>query len=127
MKKLITQLFKFGIVGIIATVIDLGVLILLTEVFSVDVLISSAAAFTVSVTFNYFLSMLFVFKSSGKSKVTEFLLFILLSIGGLLINQLIMWAGTSFISVHYLFAKVFSEVIVTLYNFVTRKLLLEKK
>ena len=63
MKKLIIQLIKFGIVGVIATLIDLAVLMLLKEFMHVDVLVASAVAFSVSVIANYILSMLFVFKS----------------------------------------------------------------
>ena len=126
MKKLIIQLIKFGIVGVIATLIDLGVLMLLTELLNVDVLISSAVSFTVSVVANYILSMLFVFKSGKNSKVKEFIIFVLLSIGGLLINQFIMWIGTEFMSVYYLWVKAFATVFVPIYNFVTRKIFLEK-
>ena len=61
MKKLIIQLIKFGIVGVIATLIDLAVLMVLKEILDVDVLAASAVAFSVSVIANYILSMLFVF------------------------------------------------------------------
>ena len=127
MKKLIIQLIKFGVVGVIATIIDFGVLMLLKEVLRVDVLFASAVSFCVSVIANYILSMLFVFKSSGENKVKEFLLFVALSIGGLLLNQFIMWIGTEFMALYYLWVKVFACVFVPVYNFVTRKIFLEKK
>lgn len=44
MKKLIIQLIKFGIVGVIATVIDLCVLMFLKEIIHLDVLVASAVA-----------------------------------------------------------------------------------
>ena len=127
MKKLIIQLIKFGMVGIIATVIDFGVLMLLKEVFLIDVLVSSAVSFLVSVSANYILSMLFVFKGGETSKVKEFSIFVLLSIGGLLINQFIMWIGTEVFNLYYVLVKVFACVFVPVYNFVTRKIFLEKK
>ena len=127
MKKLIIQLIKFGIVGVIATLIDLAVLMVLKEILDVDVLAASAAAFSVSVIANYILSMLFVFKSSGNSKVKEFLVFVVLSIGGLLLNQFIMWIGTEIMTAYYLWVKAFALVFVPIYNFVTRKIFLEKK
>ena len=127
MKKLILQLIKFGIVGIIATVIDFGVLMFLKEILNIDVLISSALSFSTSVIANYILSMLFVFKGSENGKVKEFIIFVLLSIGGLLINQFIMWLGTMIPTVHYLCVKVFACIFVPIYNFVTRKIFLEKK
>lgn len=127
MKKLIIQLIKFGIVGVIATIIDFGVLMLLTEIAEVDVLIASAVSFAASVVVNYLLSMLFVFKSNKNNKITEFVIFVLLSIGGLLINQFVMWLGTEVYSLYYLWVKIFACVLVPVYNFITRKILLEKK
>ena len=127
MKKLIIQLIKFGIVGVIATLIDLAVLMVLKEFMHVDVLVASAVAFSVSVIANYILSMLFVFKGSENSKVKEFIVFVALSIGGLLLNQFIMWLGTEIMTVYYLWVKAFALVFVPIYNFVTRKIFLEKK
>ena len=127
MKKLIIQLIKFGIVGVIATLIDLAVLMLLKEFMHVDVLVASAVAFSVSVIANYILSMLFVFKGSENSKVKEFIVFVALSIGGLLLNQFIMWLGTEIMTAYYLWVKAFALVFVPIYNFITRKIFLEKK
>ncbi len=61
MKKLIAQFMKFGVVGVIAFIIDFGVMVFLTEVFAVPYLISTTIAFTVSVIFNYVASMRYVF------------------------------------------------------------------
>lgn len=127
MKKLIVQLIKFGIVGVIATLIDLAVLMVLKEFLCIDVLIASAAAFSVSVIANYILSMLFVFKGGKSSKSKEFLIFVAFSIGGLLLNQFIMWIGTEIMTAYYLWVKVFALVFVPIYNFITRKMFLEKK
>ena len=127
MKKLIIQLIKFGVVGVIATIIDFGVLILLKEVLGVYVLIASAVSFAVSVVVNYLLSMLFVFKGNKENKVREFIIFVLLSVGGLFINQFVMWLGTEIFSTYYLFVKIFACVFVPVYNFITRKILLEKE
>ncbi len=127
MKKLLIQLVKFGIVGVIASVIDFGVLLILKECLQVDVLVASAIAFSVSVIANYILSMLFVFHGGKTGKVQEFLIFLLLSIGGLLLNQLVMWFGTDVLNVYYLWVKISACVVVPIYNFITRKIFLERK
>ena len=127
MKKLILQLIRFGIVGVIATAIDVGVLALLKEVAHMDVLVASALSFTVAVVVNYILSMLWVFKSKGESKAKEFVIFVLLSIGGLLITQLVMWLGTELAEIYYLAVKIFAIIFESTYNFITRKIFLEKK
>ncbi len=121
------QLLKFGVVGVIAALVDVGVLVFLKELLGMEVLLSSAISFCVSVTVNYLLSMAFVFKGKEQSKLKEFVLFVLLSIGGLLLNQFILWVGVSFTSVYYLVVKIFAMVIVPVYNFITRKLFLESR
>ena len=127
MKKLIIQLIKFGIVGIVATIVDFAVLMLLKEKLHMDVLLASAVSFLVSVIVNYILSMLFVFKGRESGKVKEFLVFVALSIGGLLLNECIMWIGTEIMMLYYIWVKVFACIFVPIYNFITRKIFLEKK
>lgn len=121
------QIIKFGIVGIIATIVDFGVLVVLKELLSIDVLIASAVSFCVSVAVNYILSMAFVFKSKNQNKAKEFIVFIILSVGGLCLNQFILWVGVKLTSVYYLAVKLFATVIVPVYNFITRKIFLESK
>ena len=111
----------------VATVIDFGVLMFLKEVAHIDVMVASAISFSVSVIANYILSMMFVFESGNNSKTKEFIVFVVLSIGGLLLNQLIMWVGTELLAIYYLWVKVFACFFVPIYNFVTRKIFLEKK
>ena len=94
MKKLIAQFMKFGVVGFIAFIIDYGLLALLTEVFGINYLISATVSFTVSVIFNYIASMRYVFThKEDMSRRREFIIFVVLSVIGLLINNAIMWAG----------------------------------
>lgn len=124
---MILQLIKFAIVGVIAAFVDVGVLVVLKELLNIDVLIASAISFCVSVTVNYVLSMSFVFKSKKQSKVKEFIIFVCLSVGGLALNQLILWVGVNFTSIYYLIIKFMAMVIVPVYNFITRKIFLESK
>lgn len=126
MKKLIAQFMKFGIVGVIAFVIDYGVMIFLTEVFGVSYLISTTVSFVVSVIFNYFASMRFVFKrKDDMSRRREFIIFIVLSVCGLGINDLLMWLMVDSLYIDYRLSKIVVTVVVAVWNFVTRKIFLE--
>lgn len=127
-KKLFVQIFRFLIVGGLAFVIDYATLIVCKEVFGIPVLISSAIAFTVSVIFNYILSVKWVFDvNNNKSKQENFIVFIVLSIIGLLLTELIMWLGTDIIGINYLIVKIIATILVMIFNFITRKIFLEKK
>lgn len=127
MKKLIHQLIKFGFVGGSAFVIDYGVMILLTEVFGINYLVSSGISFTISVIYNYVLSVKWVFDvGENRNKKQEFAVFIVLSIIGLGLNQFLMWLTVEKIGIFYMLAKIIATAIVMVYNFITRKIFLEK-
>jgi putative flippase GtrA len=128
MKKLMNQIIRFGIVGVICTIIDFGLMIFLKEVAGVYYLIASGISFAVSVVANYLLSMKFVFHGKkNASKMKEFILFVVLSVIGLGLNQVIMWAAVDGMKISYILSKVGATAIVMVYNFVTKKIFLEEK
>lgn len=124
--KLIQQIMKFGAVGIIAFVIDYGLMVALTELAGIDYLASATVSFIVSVTFNYFASMRYVFThKEGMSRRREFIIFVALSVAGLALNDACMWLGTDFLGVDYRITKIGATAIVMVWNFVTRKKFLD--
>lgn len=125
-KKLLVQFCKFGLVGTLCFFIDYGVMVLLTETTDLGYFLSSAISFTLSVVVNYILSMRFVFKGKDElNKFQEMAIFVALSFVGLALNQMIMWIAVEFFRVFYAVAKIFSTMLVTVYNFISRKLFLE--
>lgn len=125
MKKLINQILKFGVVGGIAFVIDYGILFLLAKVLGLNELISAAISFIISLTFNYFLSTKWVFEAK-KQTPKEVIIFVLLSVVGLGINELLIYLGTKKLGIDVMIVKLFATAIVMVYNFITRKLIIEK-
>ena len=124
--KLFKQLFRFGIVGGLAFLIDSGVLFVLTEYLNVYYLVSSVISFIVSLIFNYILSILWVFDVKKKQTIKEISLFVILSIIGLGINQVVMYVGADILNIYYMICKIISTFIVMVYNFITRKIFIEK-
>lgn len=128
LKKLLAQFMKFGIVGVVAFFIDYGLMIFLTEVFGVPYLISTTVSFVVSVVFNYFASMRFVFKrKDDMSRRREFIIFVVLSVIGLILNDVFMWLMVDFLFIDYRISKIVVTFLVAVWNFVTRKIFLEAK
>lgn len=141
MKKLIEQILKFGVVGFVCFLIDFGITTGLTNIFGVHYLISKFLGFVVSAIVNYILSIKFVFtKKKEMDKTKEFTVFLILSAIGLLINEIVMYICIDGIYVHSaslqavisdgLMVSVSSVIatgIVMVYNFISRKLFLERK
>lgn len=126
MKTLLAQLAKFGVVGVVATVIDFGVMNLLHYALHLDILIANTAGFTISLIFNYVASMKFVFEHrDDMSRKREFAIFVVLSIIGLLLNDGIVLALNKGLSLEANIAKVAATALVMIYNFVTRKVFLD--
>lgn len=125
-EKLLIQIFKFGIVGGIAFVIDYLSLIICKEVFHLNTLLAAAIAFTISVIYNYLASIKWVFDvNKEKDSKTNFIIFIVLSIVGLIITEIIMWFGTDVLNISYLIIKIVATAVVMVFNFITRKMFLE--
>lgn len=141
MKKLIAQLLKFGVVGGISFIVDFTVYAVLANVIGVHYLIAGVCSFVVSVTVNYLLSMRFVFESKDDmKKTTEFVIFVVLSLIGLGLNSVILYICVDLIYENWIWlnqwlgvdlmklaAKIIATAIVMVYNFVSRKIFLEKK
>ncbi len=124
-KTLIEQVLKFGIVGFAAFVVDYGVLMLLSQFLGMNAVLASGISFVVSCTFNYLASMHYVFRHrEGMSKRREFTIFVALSVVGLAINELVMWAGTAMAGESALaitVTKVIATAVVMVWNFLSRK------
>ncbi len=130
--KLGQQILKFGVVGFLCFFIEFGLLILLKELCHLPVIVANTAAFTVSAIVNYILSIAFVFdadRSANQGK--QFIVFFVLAVGGLIINNVVLKLGTlildPFWSRSYILVKPFATGVVMVYNFITRKLFIERK
>ena len=127
MEKLLKQIVKFGFVGGTAFVIDAGVLMILSKYVGINYMIANVISFTVSVIYNYVMSMKFVFEvNTETSKEKNFVQFIILSIIGLGINEVIMKLCVGLWTLPLLISKMLATAIVMVYNFISRKLLVEK-
>lgn len=141
MNNLMNQILKFGVVGGFCFLIDFGLTTGLTNIFGVHYLISKFFGFVVSAIVNYILSIKFVFTQKKKmDKKREFTVFFILSAFGLLINEIVMYLCIDGIYAHVQglrnmishgmmvsVSSVAATGIVMIYNFISRKLFLERK
>lgn len=97
MKKLLAQIIKFGFVGGLCFLIDFAISTVLFHMLNGIVTkkqataIGGAAGFTISVIVNYVLSMKYVFtRKEDMGRKKEFVIFVILSVVGLGINEVIL-------------------------------------
>jgi len=126
--KLLIQILKFLVVGVIATIIDWTVYYCLYNLLKINPLIANVGAFSISVVYNYIASVKWVFDvNSKKSKKQMFTEFMILSIIGLLITEGIIYLGTNMLKIDPMVIKIIATGVVMVFNFITRKIFLERK
>ena len=125
--EFIKQFSKFTVTGATCFGIDFGLMVLLKEVFGVYYLVASGISFVVATCINYLISKHWVYDVKDKrARFTELIIFIILSAIGLGINTLLLWVFTSKAGIHYTISKLMAGIIGSIYNYITRKLYLEK-
>ena len=131
MKALFNQFIKFGFVGVLATLIDYIALYIFNSQLGVYYLWAKVLAFIVATIFNYWASMRYVFDTGRDLEdqtAKSFFIFLSTCIAGLALSLLIMWLVVDVAGIkHVLFANLVSTPIVMVFNFITRKLLLERR
>lgn len=119
------ELFRYILVGGFAFVCDTSTLFSLTQFLRVNYLVSAPIGFVVGTLANYVLSRSWVFRRRTlKSTSAEVTIFTLVGIVGLGLNELILWTFQAKLKIYYLFAKGVSGVVVLMWNFGARKVLL---
>lgn len=140
MRKIIEQFLKFAVVGGISFLVDFTVYTVLCNGLHIHYMIAGVLGFTVSVVVNYLLSMRYVFLSKeDMRKDKEFLIFVVLSLIGMFINAILLFfcidilylnlgCMKQLLSIEWMniVAKVFATGVVMVFNFVTRKIFLER-
>ena len=111
--------------SLLALAVDAGSLALMTSVLGIPYLISGALSFSLGLIVIYVLSIMWVFeKRDMHNPVNEFIIFAIVGIVGLGINELVLWFLTGYFGFFYLVSKVASVIIVFTWNFFARKALL---
>lgn len=149
MNKLMEQIMKFGVVGVVCFLIDFVITMVVSTLLrnaagmeiGMAALIGAFFGFTISVIINYLLSMKYVFvRKEEMDRRKEFVIFTILSLIGLGIHEVIILISIDVIYENWLWlnrllsptlatagAKIFATGIVMVYNFITRKKFLEQK
>lgn len=128
-RELFAEFCRYVVVGGTAFLVDIGLLyIFFNFVFfgfvKTGLYIATFLAFFGSLVYNYWLSVLFVFKDAQLAEVKStrtFFAVALVAIVGLILTELGMFVGVELLAFHYLRVKAFVGAVVLIWNYGARK------
>ena len=141
LNRLVEQILRFGVVGVFSFLVDFVIYTLMCNVLHIPYLIAGFFGFSISLIVNYILSMTFVFeRREDISRQKEFILFAGMSAIGLALNEMILYICIDMVYRHWswlsgwlpehwarVLAKFAATGVVMVYNFISRKIVLEQK
>ena len=129
LKRNVTQFGKFAVVGGLGTIVNLAVLkatlfawdqFAASTPFVVEAF-ASGLAFAVAVVNNYLLNRWWTFRSTGTMS-TEFLKFLVVSLSGLVLNELVFYVFRAQLELSVLISQMLAILCVLPFNFIANKL-----
>jgi len=122
------QFFRYVLIGGLAFVVDFGCLLALTELAHVHYLTAATVGFLLGLAVNYWLATHWVFRYRKLSnRQLEFIIFGVVGVLGLGLNNLFMYAMTESLLFDYRISKLLTAALVLAFNFSIRRALLFSK
>lgn len=122
------KIFRYLIVGTVASIVDFSVLFTLVIFFNFHWFYAASLSFVLATIVNYYLSITYVFSSGIKfKKKDEFVLVFIISIFGLILNQVFIYILYKFVSINLFYSKLITTGIVFFWNYNSRHHLIFKR
>lgn len=116
-KLLLLKFIKFCVVGASGMIIDFGTTWVLKEKVKINKYIANSTGFILAATSNYLLNRLWTFQSGNSHIAKEYFSFMVISIIGLGINNLVLFLLTDKMKLNFYLSKLFAIGVVTIWNF----------
>lgn len=126
------EIIRYLIVGVLTTVLSLGVYFILTNTFfnphkKLELQLANIISWFISVLFAYITNRKYVFESKEKHIFKESLAFFSSRLATLILDMLIMFLGVSILSFNDKLVKLFSQIVIIVLNYVLSKLFVFQK
>jgi len=115
--ELIFKFIKFSLVGFSGLFIDFGLTYLLKERVRMNRFVANSLGFIAAVVSNYILNKIWTFSNNDPEVLVQFAKFFTISLGGLAINNLIIYLLEKR-KMNFYVAKLIAIVVVVVWNFV---------
>ena len=138
-KGLIGEVIRFALTGGACFLIELVCLVLLRDTAGLDTLVAVPIAFLISVIVNYLMCIRWVFDGAGEQGKAQKIGFLVTSVMGLVLNELLMWlfrlafgedtvvfTAFSFAVTMYMVNKTLATGIVMVWNYFTKRWIIRR-
>lgn len=112
----------FLVIGACNTALDFCIYLSLTRFIGLYFVIANTISFSITATVSFFLNKHFTFRNKEKRVHTQYVKFIVVSVLGLLWNNLIIFSFVKFVHLHDIAAKVIAIGIVLFWNYGMNKI-----
>jgi len=113
----LVKFIKFGIVGFSGVFIDFGITYICKEWLKIQKYVANSMGFTVAASSNYLFNRIWTFKSQDPDVAREYTEFLVISLVGLGIANLIVYLVHSRLKQNFYLSKLFAIGVVTIWNF----------
>lgn len=114
---MIIQFIKFCVVGASGLLVDFGITYLCKEKIKLNKYIANSLGFIAAASSNYLLNRMWTFENTDPNISTQYLLFIIISLIGLGINNGVIYLVLRKRDYNFYIVKIFAIAVVTLWNF----------
>ena len=119
--------WKYLLVSVVATIVDISLLFSLTEFANINYLISATISFCMGTLVAYLGQKYHTFKDTNKNITKQLSIFIIIAIIGLLINLVILKIAVSILGLYYIVGKLFAIGFGFIWNYSINKRITFKK
>ena len=116
-RLVIIKFLKFCAVGFSGMLIDFGTTWLLKEKARINKYIANSTGFILAATSNYIWNRIWTFRSKNEEIAVEYFSFIIISVAGLGINNLVIYLLNDKLKINFYLSKLIAVGVVTLWNF----------
>ncbi|MBD8500987.1 GtrA family protein [Paenibacillus arenosi] len=119
-KNAISGFLKYGLVGVIGTIVHSGMLALMVEVFEMHPIGGTIIGFVFSLVISYVLNSIWTFKQANSS-TTIFVKYALVCSCGLLLNIFIMYITVDIFNLSYIIGQGVAIILVPIFNYMINR------
>lgn len=114
-------ILRYGVVGIIGTLMHVGLVVVFVEFFHIPPTVSTAAAFFFVLVTSYLLNRFWTFEKSEGKHLKDFIKYTLVSVSGLGLNVGIMYTTVDVLALWYIYGLVLVTLTVPVSNFLLNR------